>query len=173
MAIPSKHPTRTQQAVRSYLLRNTPKSSKFIPLDGVRGKFSKVTEEYQELKDALTTGNRPLAFLEGCDLVDATLRLQAKEFMVPGFAVMAAVYLRRIYKPLRNRMYEYAGLDKEDFNAAESEPRETNDAKESSVDARARMERVLDASLEQQPIEEAPTISPCTTTPPRAKQRSR
>lgn len=102
--------------VRAYLLRKTPKTVHAIP-DGVNGEFSKVTEEYLELQDAIDQKNAPLTFVEGCDVVDATLRFQAKRFWMPGFVVFALVYLRRLYKPFRNRLYNFAGLNKADFNS--------------------------------------------------------
>lgn len=101
--------------LRVYLETNTPRSS--LPIhDGVRGEFSKVSEEYLELADAIQQQNRSLTFIEGCDLVDAVVRFQAKQFWVPAPVVLALVYLRRLYKPIRNRVYDYVGLDKEFFN---------------------------------------------------------
>lgn len=104
-----------RQKVRAYLLKNTPKTLKPI-VDGKSGELSKVHEEYEELVDAWNQNLKPLAFIEGCDLVDATLKLQWNKFKVPAVGILAIVFLRRLYKPIRNRIYDFAGLDKEDFN---------------------------------------------------------
>lgn len=101
--------------LRGYLVNNTPTSLGPIA-DGVAGEFSKVREEYAELTDAFVQGNRKLTFIETCDLVDASVRFSAKQFWVPAPVVFGLVYLRRLYKPIRNRLYDYAGLNKEFFN---------------------------------------------------------
>jgi hypothetical protein len=101
--------------LRSYLINRTPRN--LTPIhDGVPGEFSKISEECLELVDAIRQQNRPLAFIETCDLVDASVRFSAKEFWVPAPVVFALVYLRRLYKPIRNRVYDYVGLSKGDFN---------------------------------------------------------
>lgn len=101
--------------LRRYLVNNTPRSVSPIP-DGKVGEFSKVSEEYMELYDALGQGNRKLTFIETCDLVDASVRFSAKQFWVPAPVVFSLVYLRRLYKPIRNCIYDYVGLNKGDFN---------------------------------------------------------
>ena len=102
--------------VRAYLLKNTPKTMKPI-VDGTSGELSKVEEEYEELRDAWDQNLKPPAFIDGCDLVDATLKLQWNKFKVPAPLILVVIYLRRLYKPIRNRIYDYAGLNKEDFNS--------------------------------------------------------
>lgn len=101
--------------LRNYLATNTPKS--LIPItDGVPGEFSKICEEFHELADAQVQENRKLTFIETCDLVDASVKFGWKQFWVPAPVVFGLVYLRRIYKPIRNRLYGYVGLNKEFFN---------------------------------------------------------
>jgi len=48
---------------------------------GTLGEFSKITEEYDELKDALTQSNTVLALCELCDLIGA-IEMYAKKFNV-------------------------------------------------------------------------------------------
>lgn len=92
-------------------MKNTPKSLTPIK-DGEMGKFSKIREEYLELKDAIKQKNKKLTFIESCDLINATLQFT----WVPSPVVILIVYLRRLYKPIRDRIYDYAGLKKSDFN---------------------------------------------------------
>lgn len=106
--------------VREYLMKNTPKTLTPIE-DGIAGELSKVTEEYHELVDAMAQENRALSFVEGCDLVDATLKLQFNKFKVPSVVVLLCIYLRRVYKPFRNLVYIWAGLNKNDFNGSLSD----------------------------------------------------
>lgn len=101
--------------VRAYLLKNTPKTLITIE-DGTPGEFTKITEEYLELEDAINQKNRALTFIEGLDLLDSTFKFEWKQFRIPLIVAVVIIYLRRLYKPLRNRTYQFAGLDKEDFN---------------------------------------------------------
>lgn len=104
-----------KQRVREYLIKNTPMTLTSIE-DGTPGEFSKVREEYHELKDAIDQNLKVLTFIEGCDVVDATMKFQFKQFKVPSFIVLLVVYLRRLYKPFRDAVYHWAGLNKEFFN---------------------------------------------------------
>ena len=110
-----KPPTGVKGWLRRYLAESTPRSLQPIA-DGVRGEFSKVREEYTELWDAQVQGNRKLTFIECCDLVDVSVAFSWKQFRVPAPVVFSLVYLRRLYKPVRNRLYDWVGLDKEYFN---------------------------------------------------------
>lgn len=101
--------------IRAYLLNNTPRTH-FPIEDGVVGEFSKITEEYLELEDALESNNRPLSYIESLDLIEATFKFQFKHFKSIIPVAILFILLRRLYKPIRNRIYDYAGLSKEDFN---------------------------------------------------------
>lgn len=101
--------------VRRYLLKNTPKTMITIE-GGTPGEFTKIQEEFLELEDAICQGNMPLTFIESLDLIDSTAKFQWTHFRVPLLVSVLAVYLRRLYKPIRNRIYDFSGLDKEDFN---------------------------------------------------------
>lgn len=104
-----------KQKVREYLIKNTPKTLTSIE-DGTPGEFSKIREEYHELQDAIDQKLKVLTFIEGCDVVDATMKFQFKQFKVPSILVLVVVYLRRAYKPVRDFIYHWAGLNKEFFN---------------------------------------------------------
>jgi plasmid replication initiation protein len=107
-----------KQKVRNYLIKNTPKTLTTIE-DGEYGELSKITEEYYELVDAIEQKNKVLTFIEACDLADAALKYQFKQFNVPSLATLLVIYLRRLYKPFRNATYRYAGLSKDYFNIKE------------------------------------------------------
>jgi len=105
--------------IRDYLLKHTPPTLTEIP-DGVEGQFCKINEEFLELKDAIAQRNRPLTFIEACDVIDSTAKFQFKQFTVPLPAVVALIYLRRVYKPFRNMLYRSVGLSKSDFNGVKN-----------------------------------------------------
>jgi hypothetical protein len=65
---------------------------------------------------AIAQARPVLSFIEGCDLIDATLRFHAKNYRAICPVVLLIVYVRRGYKPLRNFVYDLAGLKKRDFN---------------------------------------------------------
>jgi len=101
--------------VRKYLRKNTPVTLITIE-DGTPGEFSKIEEEFLELEDAIKQKNKSLTLIETFDLMDSTAKFQWAHFRVPLLVAVLAIYLRRLYKPIRNRIYDFAGLSKEDFN---------------------------------------------------------
>ena len=104
-----------KKAIRNYLLRNTPES--LVPIeDGVLGEASKIDEEYHEFIDAINQQLKTLQFIEACDLAEACFQYNFKQFKVPSLIMINIIYLRRLYKPIRNRIYTWCGLCKEDFN---------------------------------------------------------
>tara|TARA_R110000737_G_scaffold326329_2_gene339987 strand:- start:174 stop:524 length:351 start_codon:yes stop_codon:yes gene_type:complete len=111
--------------IRNYLIKNTPKSLTPMP-DGVLGEFSKIEEEYLELNDAIEQNNKMLTFIEACDLADACMEYNFNKFKVPSFLMLFIMLTRRLYKPFRNRLYTWCGLDKDYFNNTEGGNYELN-----------------------------------------------
>lgn len=101
--------------IRTYLLENTPKTESDIP-DGTRGELSKIIEEYHELMDADSQELSRLTLIESLDLMDAVIAFQFRRFKLIFLVSYVLILARRIYKPIRNLVYDYAGLGKDDFN---------------------------------------------------------
>lgn len=104
-----------RQKVRTYLIANTPKTLTKIK-DGKSGELSKISEEYNELLDAYKQNLNMLTFIESLDLIDAVIRFQFRKFNIIAPITYFLIIIRRLYKPIRNKVYTYAGLSKEDFN---------------------------------------------------------
>ena len=104
-----------KKKIRAYLIKNTPKSLTTIP-DGEVGHLSKIDEEYLELKDAILQKNNMLTYIEACDLASACLFFNSKQFKIPSIITVFVIYARLLYKPFRNRLYAFCGLNKDFFN---------------------------------------------------------
>jgi hypothetical protein len=71
-----------------------------IPL-GKPGEFSKVTEEYLELKDAIAQQKRIFSIVESSDLINAVGKYTLKQHKIPLILVILLMYMRKPYKFLR------------------------------------------------------------------------
>ncbi len=86
---------------------------------GVPGELSKITEEYNELEDAYSTGSKTWSAIEASDLIDAVGRFAWKKCNTPMPVLLMLYLVRRVYKPIRNIVLDLLKKPKKEFIASE------------------------------------------------------
>ena len=88
-------------ATKAHKINDYFKHKADIPL-GIPGEFSKVTEEYLELKDAYTQNKKLFSIIESADLINSIGKLMWTQYKLPLIIILLIMLIRKPYKAVRN-----------------------------------------------------------------------